>query len=90
MKCSRATTGPAVLDLHAALSAYAVAAGPPSVDVIRPFLSYPEIDLRQVAASALVSSRSPQARLLLERRLSVETSPLVRHRIEKEMKRLVR
>lgn len=89
-RSARATAGSAVLELQAALSAYALTAGPSAVPLLRPFLAHANVDLRELAASALALTRSPAVRPLLERRLGVELSPMVRRRLQRELGRLGR
>ena len=85
---ARASGGVAFLDLKAALSSYAAVAGPASIDLIQPFLAHSSMDVRYAAVASLASVRSPRVAPLLEARRRVETSPMVRHHLERELTRL--
>ncbi len=86
-KSAGAPAGLPLVDLGRALQSYAVVTGPASVEVIRPFLTHSQVDVRYAAVRALGLTRSAQARSVLTERRKIEPSAMVRYQIERELKR---
>jgi hypothetical protein len=84
---ARARAGLPLVDLGRALQSYAVLTGHSGVEVIRPYLTHPKVDVRYAAVRALALTRSARALELLGQRRSGEPSAMVRHHIERELKR---
>lgn len=87
---TRAVKGLPLVDLQQALVSYAVAAGPASLSVCRPFLDHKHMDVRFEAARALRLGGNPRALPLLQRRKQVESSPMVRHQLTRQIEALLR
>lgn len=84
----KALTGVALLELQNALPSYAVVAGPKSLDLIQPFLTHSNVDVRYSAANATALSRSPLTLNILMRRYKIESSPIVQRQLDKQIKML--
>jgi len=86
----RAKQGLPLLNLQQALAAYAVVVGPPSLKLVRPFLTHAKLDVRYAAAEAVRLGRHPAALSVLEQRLPLERSATVRHQIQGQIEILRR
>jgi hypothetical protein len=79
-----------LLNLQQALAAYAVVVGPPSLKLVRPFLTHANLDVRYAAAGAVRLGRHPAALGVLQQRLTLEPSRTVRHQIQGQIEILRR
>jgi len=80
----------AMVDLRQALTSYAAVKGPASLALLRPYLAFPNPDVRATAAIALRASKHPKARAALLAHQRVERSAMVRHEIKRQLKLLKR
>jgi hypothetical protein len=81
----KAQKGLALLELRLALASYAVVQGPSSLELIRPYLAHPNMDMRYWAAEAVRLSRSSEAKELLEKRHELEQSPRIRLQLQRQL-----
>ncbi len=85
-----ASGGLPALELQQALAGYVAVAGKASLEVLRPFLAHAQVDVRRAAVGLVGQLRTPRALQLLQARRAVESSPMVRVRIERELARFAR
>ena len=82
--------GVELLDLQQAVTSYAVVAGAKALPVCRALLSHPQPDVRTAAATAVRRTRSPKAANVLDKRLQIEPSAMVRAELRQQLRVLRR